>query len=124
MIRTKAIKLAEQWTDQSRKILNRLTTLSQEENRDRLAIINTLMLALNAMDRSVQGWRKWIQNLDFMARFSEEELKAIEQGLVKSVQNFIEYDTNITQQHQDKLPQMRTTRRRRRKNDNTQGMFV
>ena len=116
--------MAEQWTDQSTKILNKLTTLSQKENRDRLAIINALILALNAMDRSVQGWRKWIQNLDFMARFSEDELKAIEQGLVKSVRNFIEYDINITQQYQDKLPQLRTTRRRKRPNDNTQRMFV
>ncbi len=116
--------MAEQWTDQSTKILNKLASLSQEENRDRLAIINALMLALNAMDRSVQGWRKWIQNLDFMARFSEDELKAIEQGLLKSVRNFIEYDIDITQQHQAKLPQMRTTRRRRRRTDNTQGMFV
>ena len=98
--------------------------LSQEVNRDRLAIINALMLALTAMDRSVQGWRNWIQNLDFMARFSEDELKAIEQGLLKSVRNFIEYDVDIAQQHQDKVPQMRTTRRQRRRPDNTQGMFV
>ena len=116
--------MTEQWTDQSTKILNKLTTLSQQENRDRVAIINALILALNAMDRSVQGWRKWIQNLDFMARFSEDELEAIEQGLVKSVRNFIEYDINITQQYQDKLPQMWTTRRRKRTNDNTQRMFV
>lgn len=116
--------MAEQWTDQSIKILNKLTTLSQEENRDRLAIINALMLALTAMDRSVQGWRNWIQNLDFMTRFSEAELKEIEQELLKSVRNIIEYDIDITQQHQDKLPQMRTTRRRKRRNDNTQGMFV
>jgi len=116
--------LAEQWTDQSTKILNKLASLSQEANRDRLAIINALMLALNAMDRSVQGWRKWIQNLDFMARFSEDELQAIEQGLLKSVRNFIEYDIDITQRHQDKLPQLQTTRRRRRRTDNTQGMFV
>ncbi len=116
--------MSEQWTDQSTKILNKLASLSQEANRDRLAIINALMLALNAMDRSVQGWRKWIQNLDFMARFSEDELQAIEQGLLKSVRNFIEYDIDITQRHQDKLPQMRTTRRRRRRTDNTQGMFV
>ena len=116
--------MAEQWTDQSTKILEKLTTLSHEENRDRLSIINTLILALNAMDRSVQGWRKWIQNLDFMARFSEDELKAIEQGLLNSVRNFIEYDIDITQQYQKKLPQIRTTRRRKTQNENTQRMFV
>jgi len=43
---------------------------------------------------------------------------------VESVRNFIEYDINITQQYQDKLPQMWTTRRRKRTNDNTQRMFV
>jgi hypothetical protein len=118
------MKLTEQWTNQSTKILDKLATLSQEENRDRLAIINALMLALNAMDRSVQGWRKWIQNLDFMARFSEDELKAIEQGLLKSVRNFIEYDIDITKQYQDKLPQMRLTRRRKRKKDNARGMYA
>ncbi len=101
-----------------------MSTLSQKENRDRLAIINALLLALNAMDRSVHGWRKWIQNLEFMARFSEDELKAIEQGLLKSVSSFIEYDIDITQQYQDKLPQIRVSRRRKRKNDNNQGMFV
>ena len=116
--------MAERWTAQSTKILKKLSTLAQDETRDRLTIINALIFALNAMDRSVQGWRKWIQNLDFMARFSEEELTAIEEGLLKSVRNFIEYDIDITQQYQDKLPQMRTTRRRKRQKDNTRGMFA
>jgi hypothetical protein len=116
--------LTERWTDQSTKILKKLNTLTQDETRDRLAIINALILALNAMDRSVQGWRKWIQNLNFMARFSEAELMAIEEGLLKSVRHFIEYDIDMTQQYQDKLPQMRTTRRRKRPKDNTRGMFA
>ena len=118
------MKLAEQWTNQSEKILHKLTTLTQEQDRDRLAIINALILALNAIDRGVQGWRKWIQNLDFMARFSEDELKAIEQGLVKSVRSFIEYDIDITKQHEEKLPQMRLTSRRKRKKDNARGMYA
>jgi hypothetical protein len=118
------MKLAEQWTIQSEKILHKLTTITQEQDRDRLAIINALILALNALDRSVQGWRKWIQNLDFMARFSENELMAIEQGLVKSVRSFIEYDIDITKQHEDKLPQMRLTPRRKRKKDNARGMYA
>jgi hypothetical protein len=118
------MKLAEQWTNQSEKILHKLTTLTQEQDRDRLAIINALILALNVMDRSVQGWRKWIQNLNFMAQFSEDELKAIEQGFVKLVRSFIEYDIDITKQHEDKLPQMRLTRRRKRKKESEQGMYA
>ncbi len=118
------MKLTEQWTTHSERILQQLTKLSQEPNRDRLAIINALILALNAMDRSVQGWRKWIQNLDFMARFSEDELKAIEQGLTKSARSFIEYDIDITKQHEDKLPRVRITPRRKRKRDNARGLYA
>jgi hypothetical protein len=118
------MKLAEQWTNQSEKILNKLTSLSQEQDRDRLAIINALILALNAMNRSVQGWRKWIQNLDFMARFSEDELKAMEQGLLQSVRSFIEYDIDVTKQHEDKLPQLRLQSHRKRKKENARGMYA
>lgn len=118
------MKLSEQWTNQSEKILHKLTTLTQEQDRDRLEIINALILALNAIDRSVQGWRKWIQNLDFMARFSEDELKAIEQGLLKSVRSFIEYDIDITKRHENKIPQIRVSSSHSDQNEDPRGLYA
>jgi len=69
-----------------------------------------MIFALDALNNSLNGWRSWIQNLGFMSRFSETELKDIEDGLLKFSKAFVEYDVKITRKHQGKIPEMQFTR--------------
>jgi len=51
------IKLTERWIGQSENLLKTIEKLSTKKERDRLEIISSMILALNALDRSVHGWR-------------------------------------------------------------------
>jgi hypothetical protein len=55
---------------------------ASKQDRDRLELINTMLFTLHALNQSVHGWQKWIQNLSFMSKFSVNELQEIEAGLV------------------------------------------
>ena len=107
------IKLTERWIGQSENLLKTIEKLSTKKERDRLEIISSMILALNALDRSVHGWRSWIGSLRLMSRFTEDELREIEESLVKIVRDFVEYDVAVTQKHKDKIPRINVTRRRR-----------
>jgi hypothetical protein len=119
------IKVSEPWLQQSKNILNTLEKFATAEENDRLEIINAMIFTLNALDRSLQGWRRWVQNLAFMSRFTQDELQAIERGLIEKVRAFVKYDMEITQQHEQKIPKIRfRTRRRRRQSEATTGLIV
>jgi hypothetical protein len=79
-----------------------------------LEVINTLLLTLSALDRSGKGWRRWIQNLGFMSRFSVDELVEMEEELVKSVKPFIQFDIEVTKKHEAKMPRIRFRTRKHR----------
>lgn len=87
--------------------------LSTKKERDRLEIISSMILALNALDRSVHGWRSWIGSLRLMSRFTENELREMEESLVKIVRDFVEYDVAVTQKHKDKITRINIARRKR-----------
>jgi hypothetical protein len=72
-----------------------------------------MILALNALDRSVHGWRSWVGSLRLMSQFTEDELRAMEAVLVKQVRAFVEYDVAVTQKYKDKIPGISVARRRR-----------
>lgn len=54
---------------------------------------------------SLHRWRGWVQNLNFMSRFSNEDLEHIETGILRLAHAFVEYDIEITTKHQEKIPQ-------------------
>jgi hypothetical protein len=122
------IKVSEPWLQQSKNILNTLEKFATSEENDRLEIINAMLFTLNALDaldRSLQGWRRWVQNLAFMSRFTQDELQEIERGLIEKVRAFVQFDMEVTQQHEQKIPQIRfRTRRRRRQSEATTGLVV
>jgi hypothetical protein len=66
---------------------------------------------------------EWINNPDVMARFSLEELKAMDRDLTKLTQAFIEYDCEITSRAQRSFtarevePQRKTPQEERNKKD-------
>jgi hypothetical protein len=107
------IKLTERWISQSEKILAALAKQSAQADRDRLAIVSTMMLALNAVDRSVHGWRSWVGRLRLMSQFTEDELLAMEAGLIERVRAFVEYDVAVTKQYKNKIPGIPVARLRR-----------
>jgi hypothetical protein len=59
-----------------------------------------------------------------MSRFSEAELKDIEDGLLKFSKTFVEYDVEVTQKHQDKIPEIRFTRRTNKKSGDSKSMIA
>jgi hypothetical protein len=107
------ITVSEQWMTQSERVLKAMERSLQNKDKDRLEAITAILHVLNAVDQSLHGWRRWVQNLGFMAEFSADELRQMEQGLTKVGQAFIEYDLDVTKRYQDKIPQIRFRERPR-----------
>ncbi len=105
--------LTERWIEQSEHLVKAMEQLSAKKGRDRLEIITSMILALNALDRSVHGWRSWVGSLRLMSRFTEDELREMEACLVKVAQDCVKHDIAVTQQHKDKIPRITAVRRRR-----------
>jgi len=104
--------MTERWVAQSKELLKALTELASKKEEDRLEMVNTMMFVLNSMDRSLHGWRSWIQNLSLMSKFTEEELRQMREGLLQKAQEFINYDMQITEKHKDKIPSIVVVRKR------------
>ena len=116
--------MAERWINQSEQVLKTLEKLASKEDRDRLEIINTMILAINATDSSLHGWRSWISNLGFMSRFTTAELTEIEAALLKLTRAYVEYAIEVTKKHQDKIPKIRYTASKKEKARDSRGIYV
>lgn len=97
--------MAEHWIHQSETILKKIETFLEQKPKDRLERITEILFTLNVLDMSLHGWRGWIQNLNFMSHFSDEDLEHMEEGILRLTQAFVEYDIEITTKHQAKIPQ-------------------
>lgn len=117
------IELSDQWINQSETVLKTMKTIITKKDKDRLEIINSMIFALTALDRSIHGWKHWIQNLDFMSGFTKEELQEMEKGLINTVRHFIEYDIDVTKMHDSKIPRIRVTPKRK-KEEESSGIYV
>lgn len=116
--------MSERWINQSRDLLERMDTQAVK-NTDRLEVINSINLAIGAIERSIQGWLSWSANLQLMSRFSLEELEEMEAGLRDQVRRFIEYDIAITEKHQQKMPtQVLTPKRKPQADSDSHGIYV
>jgi hypothetical protein len=116
--------VSEQWITQSERVLKAMEQSLQNKDKDRLEAITAILRVLNAVDRSLHGWRRWIQNLGFMAEFSAEELRQMEEGLTKVGQAFIEYDLDVTNRYQEKIPQTRFRTQQRQPTADSSGIFA
>ena len=116
--------MSERWIKESEELLRRMKTLSSKEKRDRLEIINSILLALNMLERSLGGWRFWVRNLSLMSQFSSEELAEIEEALEKHVRPLIEYDIEATKRWTKKIPQITGPQERRSGNEETQRIYI
>jgi hypothetical protein len=116
--------MAEQWVSGSQDILKGIDSLASKKDKDRLELINSIMIALNITNNSIRGWSSWIQNLDFMSRFNKEELKEIEEGLLKLTRAFIEYDIEQTNKYRDKIPRAEFTTSKRKRQRGPRGIYT
>ena len=101
------ITVSEQWITQSEQILKTVDQNIKKAEKDRLEAITAILYVINAIDRSLHGWRRWTQNLRFMTQFSSEELHHMEQGLSQVARAFIENDIDVTKRFAEKIPQSR-----------------
>ncbi len=101
-----------------------MDALSSKEEKDRLEVINSILLALNVLERSLGGWKYWVRNLSLMSHFSLEELADIEGVLERHVRPFIEYDIEATERWKDKFPQVKVSREKGKEERETQGIYV
>ena len=99
-------KLAENWFSQSQELLKALEEAASRKEEDRLELFSAMVFALNAIDRSLLGWKGWMQNLQLMSKFSEDELREMKGELIKEAQGFIKYDVEVSIKHKDKIPQI------------------
>ena len=116
--------MSDKWLAQSDQLLKSLRALQSKTGKDRLELIKSMFFILNTLERSVKGWRSWIHNLDFMSRFTEEELRELEEGLNMSAQAFIQYDMDITKKYQTKMPTAKFKIRKGRNKVDTQGLIA
>ena len=100
-----------------------MNELSSNEKKDRLETINSIIFAINVLDRSISGWKRWLGNLMSMSQFTAEELNEIEETLNKQIQPFVEYDIEVTKRWKDKFPQIPRRRRGEREEEIRRGMF-
>ena len=107
------INLSERWIKESEALLKMMKGLSSKKQRDRLEVINSILFSLNAMERSIQGWRTWIRNLSIMSQFSLDELKEIDTTIQYQAEKIVDFDITSTKRWKDKFPRMRTQRRTR-----------
>lgn len=99
------------WIDESRELLKALDEAASKKGEDRLELVNSMILALIAINRSIGGWMSWMQSLDFMSRFSEDELREMKQEFIKEARGFVEYDTEVSIKHKDKESEIREEER-------------
>ncbi len=116
--------MAERWISQSENLLKAIEKQSAKTEKDRLETVHSMILALNAVDRSLHGWRSWVGSLRLMSRFTEDELRAMEAGLIERVRAFVEYDLEVTQKHKDKISSVSVTRRKRQERSEASSVYV
>ena len=119
--------MSERWVTESKELLKRMTMLSSKEEKDRLEAVNSILLSLNVLERSLGGWKFWVRNLSLMSHFSLKELTDIEGTLQRHVRPFIEYDIEATERWKDKFPQelpREKSEGKGKSNVDTQGIYV
>jgi len=88
--------MSERWIKVSEKVLAQIKRLEEVENKDRLELVRSMRIALGALERSLLGWKQWINNPDIMTRFQQKDLKKMNKRLIKFTRSFIEYDLEAT----------------------------
>lgn len=95
--------MSHEWIAHTERALTRLERLKTVKRRDRLEVITDLYRIIDLLNRSVHGWQHWIQNLSFMANFTEDELNEIKHSLIDLTARFLRYDLEASKQYPSQL---------------------
>ena len=88
--------MAERWIQVSEKVLEELKRLEKTEKTDRLELVRSMRILLGVLERSLLGWKQWVNNPDMMSKFSQEDLEKMNKKLSEFTRSFIEYDLEAT----------------------------
>jgi hypothetical protein len=105
--------MSERWIQKSERVLNQLKDLENVKDRDRLELVRSMRVALNALAQSLNGWMQWLNNPDVISMFNQEELEKMNKTVMDLVTPFIEYDIKVTNEGIQKgIKERRSTQRR------------
>lgn len=88
--------MAEKWIQVLETVLNQIKNLERTEKRDRLELVRCMRILLGALERSLVGWKQWINNPDIMVKFSQDDLRNMNKRLSEFARSFIEFDIEAT----------------------------
>ena len=88
--------MSEQWIQVSKNIIEQLKRLEKTEGKDRLDLVRSLRFELSVLQRSIIGWTQWVNNLEIMTIFSQEDLEYMTKKMSKLTQPLLKYDLEIT----------------------------
>jgi len=86
--------MSEEWVERTTRLLNDLKSLP--ESRDRLEALDHMMFAHALINRSLEGWRKWLNNPRIMMLFTLNELNEFERVFRETAETFLECDLKAT----------------------------
>ena len=107
--------MSDRWTQRSKSILDEIEKLEKTAGKDRLELVRSMRFVLGALNRSLRGWTRWINNPDIMIRFKQEDLEEMNKKLSGFVRSFMEYDLEITKREEERGIKIRRRAERRRR---------
>jgi hypothetical protein len=93
--------MSERWIDECEALLKGMQS-ANKQNRDRLDIINSILLSLSALERSVLGWNSWVRNLYIMSKLDQQELLDMDETLREQVKAILQFDIYTTKKWKEK----------------------
>lgn len=88
--------MAEKWIQVSEKVLDQIKNLGKAEKKDRLELVRSMRILLGALERSLIGWKQWVNNPGIMVKFSQDDLENMNKRLSEFAHSFIEFDIEVT----------------------------
>jgi hypothetical protein len=95
-------QLSEEWVQTCERIIKQIQKISNKKDKDRLDLIQSMRFSLYALHRSILGWLTWVNNPDIMVSFQLEDLEDMNKKLTKYIEEFLNYDIEITDKATDK----------------------
>ncbi len=93
--------MSERWINECEALLKGMQG-PNKKSRDRLDIINSILLSLSALERSVLGWNSWVRNLYIMSKFDQKELLDMDETLREQVKAILQFDIYTTKKWKEK----------------------
>jgi hypothetical protein len=88
--------LANTWIQRSERTLEQLKEIRKQTDQDRLDLVKSMRYAFGALGQSLAGWMQWVNSPEIMSTFTQDELEEMNNKIMDMVEQFIEYDIEMT----------------------------